>query len=219
MQKKTNQILLEHRAKYSGWDVAEWIKHIKSKDSESHRTWVQPAERKHETVADYWSKIDWEITDMELQLIIFSPHQSTSSTQTTVKASFCPFLSSLRPRYTVSTLAPSSSLWLLSLPPADEAVQEHHVKIMIQRSMTYRNLWRHSGSRICSGAGRSGPFCSGNASSLPGLRQGTFQPASLHPRPGGRRSPKSALGHPRAAPHLSSLPPKVSTQLEQIKHT
>lgn len=64
------------------------------------------------------------------------------------------------------------------------AVQDHCKKIISEKK-TYRNLWKHSGFQTCSGAGRSGPFCSGNASSLPGLPQGTFQPAYLHPQPGG----------------------------------
>lgn len=84
-----------------------------------------------------------------------------------------------------------------------------------RRNETYRNLWRHSGSQTCSGAGRSGPFYSGSASSLPGLRQGTFQPAFPHPQLGGRRSQRVPLGHPSAAPppDLTHLLPEASTQI------
>lgn len=51
---------------------------------------------------------------------------------------------------------------------------------------THRNPWQYSGVQTCSGVGRSGPFCSGSASSLPGLRRGRFLPASRHLLPGGR---------------------------------
>lgn len=85
-------------------------------------------------------------------------------------------------------------------------------------SQTYRNLWRHSGFQTCSGAGRSGPFCSGNASSSPGLRQGTFQPASLHPRPGGRCSQKTARRHLHTAAAAAPLspPPSVKPSGSQV---
>lgn len=98
-KKKTNQNLVEHRATYSGWHVADWIKHIKSKDSKSHRTWCQLAEQKHQTAADHWSKIDWEITDMELRVIFSPPPEHKRHLD-------CQVFSSLRPRYSISALAP-----------------------------------------------------------------------------------------------------------------
>lgn len=67
---------------------------------------------------------------MELWIIIFSPHQNTSGSQRIVKTSFCPILSSLRPRYTMSALALFALLFIL--PPAEEAFHEHRVKTMIQ---------------------------------------------------------------------------------------
>lgn len=114
-EKKTNQNFVEHRATYSGWHVADWIKHIKSKDSKSHRTWCQLTEQKHQTAADHWSKIHWEITDMELRIISSPPPEHKRHLD-------CQVFSSLRPRYSISALAPfrfplylTSSRWNISL--------------------------------------------------------------------------------------------------------
>lgn len=88
---------------------------------------------------------------------------------------------------------------------------------------THRNPWQYSGVQTCSGVGRSGPFCSGSASSLPGLRRGRFLPASRHLLPGGRcggRASADALVPlltwirlPRATP---SLPPPSRANQSQL---
>lgn len=100
---------------------------------------------------------------------------------------------------------------------ANEPHQEDLKMICLDRR-THRNLWRHSGSQICSGAERSGPFCSGNASSSPGLLQGTFQPAFLFtPSPGGLTQPQSAPRTPSVLQlaRTNSPPPKASTHPNQ----
>lgn len=144
---------------------------------------------------------------MELWIIIFSPHQNTSRSQIILFVLFSP----ARDPHTQSQFLLLLVL-LFILPPADETVQEHRVKNYdsgsdLQKSLEALRvpdlLWRRE----------KRPFLLRKRLILARLAAGHV-PASLPSPPAwGLMQPKSALGHPCAAPHLSSLPPKASTQL------
>lgn len=168
----------------SGWAVAEWINHIKPKESgENHRSGCQPAEREHQN------------------------HQLLADPQQIEKNHWRPsgLWRHLHPAPQIRSSwqqdRSHASVWSLfqSITPSKSETKH-----------THRNPWRRSGCQTCSGAGRSGPFCSGNASSLPGLLRGTFQPVSLHPRAGGGRSHRVSSDTAALLLALSWTPPRAS---------